>query len=142
MNFQFDVNAQHSSPTPVTAETASIQTVDLLRQILEVQKEHLAVTRAVHDAISRWRAFLNRWHDDFPELPRSCRDVLPVLEKAYGGLIEDLAGHLRDQETDGLGNEYALQEFLDRYGMRLAQVGTLLNLVGPLAEASAQNEAT
>jgi hypothetical protein len=28
-----------------------------------------------------------------------------------------------------------VQEFLDRYGMRLAQLGTILNLVAPLAEA-------
>jgi hypothetical protein len=35
-----------------------------------------------------------------------------------------------------------LQDFLDRYGMRLAQLGTILNLVGPLAEAGNQSEAS
>ena len=40
-----------------------------------------------------------------------------------------------------IDNDFALQEFLDRYGMRLAQLGTILNLVAPLAECSTQGEA-
>ena len=35
-----------------------------------------------------------------------------------------------------------MQEFLDRYGMRLAQLGTILNLVGPLADVTPGGEAT
>ena len=35
-------------------------------------------------------------------------------------------------------NDFALQEFLDRYGMRLAQLGTIINLVAPLAEVGPQ----
>jgi hypothetical protein len=141
MHFQLDVapfvSAAGEKPAPAGPES---ETVSLLRQILEAQREHLAFLRAAHDAGSRWRAFLNRWREDFPDLPRSCREALPILERSYGGLIAELAGHLRQDGGDALDTDFALQEFLDRYGMRLAQLGTLLNLVAPLAEASSQSE--
>jgi hypothetical protein len=112
----------------------------LLRQILEVQREHLSFLRATHDANARWRAFLARWREDFPDLPDSCQQALPVLERSYSALISELAEYLRQDGTETLDTDFALQEFLDKYGMRLAQLGTILNLVAPLAEASQQGE--
>jgi hypothetical protein len=114
------------------------ETVDLLRQILEVQREQLNYQRAAaaaHDMTARWRAFLSRWQQDFPDLADNCRRALPHLERCYGQLIRDLTDKLSEEEQ-GLDNDFALQEFLDRFGMRLAQLGTILNLVAPLAEAA------
>ncbi len=145
MNFQFDTapgivppTLQPPTPTPVVPET-----VDLLRQILDVQREQLEQLRnsaAAHDSGSRWRAFLSRWSDDFPDLSSACRTALPILERCYGSLIAELTSQLCQNGDDALDNDFALQEFLDRYGMRLAQLGTILNLVAPLAEAGAQGE--
>jgi hypothetical protein len=109
--------------------------------MLEVQREQLAQLKAaaaVHDASSRWKAFLSRWQEDFPDLPEHCRHALPMLEKAYGSLINDLAEQLRD--AGGLDDDFALNEFLDRYGMRVGQLGTLLSVVAFLAEAASQAE--
>jgi hypothetical protein len=145
MHFQFNVAAlQSPSPPAQPAPPGSLgETADLLRQILQVQREQLDLLRAstaAHDAGSRWRAFLARWREDFPELPEACRLALPILERAYGALMNELGEHLRQQGNDALDNDFSLQEFLDRFGMRLAQLGTLLNLVAPLADASAQEE--
>jgi len=143
MQFQFDIastypttsEASSSSPTP-----ANVEMLALLRQILEVQREHLSFLRATHDANARWRAFLARWREDFPELPESCQQALPILERSYSALISELAEYLRQDGTETLDTDFALQEFLDKYGMRLAQLGPILNLVAPLAEASQQGE--
>jgi hypothetical protein len=81
-----------------------------------------------------------RWREDFPMLPEGCRHALPILEKAYGSLVAALVEELEDQGPEALDSEFALQDFLDRYGMRLGQLGNILNLVGPLAEAGTQNE--
>jgi hypothetical protein len=140
MNFQFDVSpflkstAPSTEPPPVPAS----ETVDLLRQLLEVQREQLGYLRAAaaaHDTLSRWRAFLSRWQSDFPTLGEDCRRSLPVLERTYGKLLADLSSQLSQEGDEALETDFALQEFLDRYGMRLAQLGTILNLVAPLAEA-------
>jgi hypothetical protein len=64
---------------------------------------------------------------------------VPILERSYGKLIEELTEFL-SQGGDALDTEFGLQEFLDRYGMRLAQLGTILNLVAPLAETGSPSE--
>jgi hypothetical protein len=139
MQFQFGVpQPQPSDPPP-----AQDSTTELLRQMLDVQKELLTVHKAMlaaMDGNARWRMLLNRWREDFPALSQSARDALPVLEKAYAGILSSLVEDLSDRGEDCIDNEFALQEFLDRYGMRLGQMSHLLNLVSPLAEMAQQNE--
>jgi hypothetical protein len=146
MNFQIDVSSAVSSPPEVSAAhpPTSPDAVDLLRQILEVQREQLTYQRAAaaaHDATARWRAFLARWQSEFPDLAENCRKAMPQIERSYGRLIAELTERLAE-DADPLDNDFALQDFLDRYGMRLAQLGTILNLVAPLAEAGPPGEAS
>jgi hypothetical protein len=148
MNYQIDVSSALSTPsgaepTPAAAP-ATHEVADLLRQILEVQREQLACLRAsaaAHDTTARWRAFLSRWQQELPDLSEGCRKAIPLLERSYGQLIHELTSRLNDDAYD-LENEFSLQEFLDRNGMRLAQLGTILNLVAPLGEAGPSTEST
>ena len=137
MHFQFDVSSQGATQSTAVDARSRDNANDLLRELVDVQREQLQLLRqsaAAHDAGGRWKAFLSRWQDDFSHLPVACKEVLPQLEKAYMTLISDLTAHLREQGTDSLDSDFALSEFLDRYGFRLNQMGTILNLVGPLAE--------
>lgn len=139
MQFQFGVTANTAAKPEPSSGNEPLQ--DLLRQILETQREHLAHARAVaNDHGARWRALVTRWKQEFPELPGVCKEVLPALERAYGSLISRVVEELRDQGEDALDADFTLQDFLDRYGMRLGQLGHILNLVGPLADAAGQNE--
>ena len=138
MNFHIDVSsAPPAAPLQPPASPSSPEAVDLLRQLLEVAREQLAYQRAAaaaHDMTARWRSYLARWQHEFPDLSEGCKKAMPQLERCYGQLISDLTVRLNDDDG-GIDNDFALQEFLDRYGMRLAQLGTILNLVAPLAEA-------
>jgi hypothetical protein len=145
MNFSIDVSSSlPKAPVepPPSPQTPAPEVVDLLRQLLEVQREQLAYQRAAaaaRDHTARGRAALSRWREEFPDLSDGCRRAMPHLERCYGQMITDLTERIG--EEDSLDNDFAVQEFLDRYGMRLAQLGTILNLVAPLAEAgAAQNE--
>jgi hypothetical protein len=146
MNSPIEVTPFAATPVEPPKEVGpGTETLHLLRQLLEVQREQLNLTRAAaaaHDAGARWRAFLARWRGDFPGLSDSCREAILILEKAYAALIADLVEHVRQDGSDGFDSDFALQEFLDRYGMRLAQLGTILNMVGPLAEAAAPGESS
>ena len=139
MNFQIDVTSNIPTvPAAPPPASPAPEVADLLRQILDVQREQLAAQRVALDHGARWRSFLSRWSEEFPGLSDGCRHALPMLERCYGQLISDLTERLEDE--DALESEFALQEILDRYGMRLAQLGTILNLVGPLAEAGSHGE--
>lgn len=141
MYFKFDM-ASLSAPRP-PEPPAPPDSSELLRQMLDIQKEQLSQLRAMvasQDASARWRAFLARWREDFPDLGDTCRQAMPILERTYGKIIAELTESLHLNGGDNIDNEFGLQEFLDRYGMRLAQLGTLLNLVAPLAETSSPSE--
>jgi hypothetical protein len=110
-----------------------------LRELIDVQKEQLAYARASHEAqhsSARWQAFLNRWSEDFPGVGRACLQSLPQIERAFLQLLDDMTRLLNEEESEGIDDEFSLGEFLDRYGVRLGQLGNVLNVLGPLAEAA------
>lgn len=118
---------------------AQLEAADLLRQILEVQREQLATQRAQQassDGPSRWRAFLGRHDRDFPNLALDCKQILPQLERSYLTMVREMIDRLSTEDASDLESEFALGEFLDRYGMRLSQLGNILGQIGPLAEAA------
>lgn len=111
---------------------------DLLRQVVDLQREQLAVLKAqaaAQDGLARWRGFLARWQGEFPAVGAGCKEVLPLVERAYLALVQDVTDKLRDDPAL-LDSEFALAEFLDRYGIRLAQLGAVLGQFGPLADAA------
>jgi len=133
---QIDVAAIAPPTSPPPAEPV-VTTNDLLRELIAVQREQLTQLRAsAQDAGARWRALLARWKESYPHLPEACRETLPIIERAYGGILAALTEELRQGGEDSLDSDFALQDFLDRYGMRLGQIGNILNLVAPLAEAA------
>ena len=124
-------------PDPPGPPAAGHELADLLRQTLDVQREQLAVQKAQlanQDGLARWRAFLARWEAEFPGIGQTCRQVLPLVERAYLNLIRELTDKLK--ESGDLDDEFVLGEFLDRYGMRLNQLGTILGQIGTLADAA------
>ena len=151
MQFQFDMTAQ-TAPPPLTPPTPVTPT-ELLRQIrdsqrdylgqmLEVQNQQLAHARAIaQDATARWRNILGRWEKDLPQLPQDCQEAYPILERLYVHLLANMSEELTREGEEGFDSGFAMQEFLDRYGMRMGQLGHLVHMLGPIAEAAHQNAA-
>ena len=131
-------------PLPMPEPTLPVREVaDLLRQLIGLQQEQVGLLKAQiagQDGASRWRSFLARWDGEFPNLGAVCKQALPVLERAYLEMIRDLTERVKATESGELDNEFALSEFLDRYAMRLGQLGTILSQLGTLAEATPAEE--
>ncbi len=129
-------------PPPLTTvapqPAAPNEVPDLLRQLLAAQQEQLAVLKAQtaqHDAGARWKAFLARWDGEFPGVGGAAKRALPLLERAHLALVRELTDQLTE-DPDLLADEFALAEFLDKYGMKLVQLGNLVAQLAPLAEAA------
>ena len=117
----------------------SPEVVDLLRQMVEAQREQVVLLRtqaAAQDNAAKWRAFLAKWGTEFPDIGGACKEVLPSLERAYLTLVRDLTDRLRSDDPEDLGDEFVLNEFLDKYGIRLGQLGNILSQISPLADAA------
>ncbi|VTU01585.1 Uncharacterized protein OS=Rhodopirellula baltica SWK14 GN=RBSWK_00030 PE=4 SV=1 [Gemmataceae bacterium] len=111
----------------------------LLRQLIGLQQQQnnlLKTMVAQHDSGTRWRNFLTRWGEEFPNIGPACKRAAPVLERAYLSLLRELTDRVNAADADDLENEFALGEFLDRFGMRLGQLSNILGQVGPLADAT------
>jgi hypothetical protein len=159
MQFQFDTASASRKPPAVPQPTPAEATTDLLRQLIElerenstqqremlaqllaVQQEHLNHARTTaQDALGRWRNLLSRWQSQHPEFANQCRQTYPLLEKAYVAMLVGMVEEISQQGEDALENDFSVQEFLDRYGMRIGQLSHLLSVLGPLAEAASQAE--
>ena len=155
MQFQFDVASM--TPPARTPPSGASSVEELLRQILEVQREQLDHARALaaaqrehleqarahaaaHDPNARWKAVMERWEKEFPGMIEACQQALPIVERAYWGLVNTIVQELCQEGEDSLDNEFAVQDFLDRYAMRLMHLGHILNSVAPLVEATSQKE--
>jgi hypothetical protein len=153
MQFQFDVATNNAAPPPAPQQPSAETVPDLLRQMLELQREQLnqlvelqreqlnQARAAAQDSLARWRNLLTRWQKELPDFSVNCKQAYPLLEKAYVHILSGLVDELSGQGDDALDNEFAVQEFLDRYGMRLGQLSHILSVIGPLAEAANQGEA-
>jgi len=109
---------------------------ELLRQMIELQKLQIELHKqqlANADDRAKWANFYSRWSGEFPELPTSCKKILPALERSYLSFMQDVTERLADGDADVLDNEFAISEFLDRYGIRLAQLGGILNQFNNMA---------
>jgi len=139
MHFQYLVAPPTSAmPIPPSAPAGDGHGT-LLRELIDVQREQLAYLRAAHEAqntTARWQAFLSRWAEEFPGVAEGCQKSFPLIERAFLRLLDDVTRRLTDEDAEGIDDEFSLGEFLDRYGMRLAQLGNVLNILGPLADAA------
>lgn len=121
-------------PSPPAREIA-----DLIRQLVSLQQEQIGLMKsqlAAQDNGSKMRTFLARWETDFPDIGASCKQALPALERAYLGLVREVTERINATESGELDNEFVLGEFLDRFGIRLGQLGNILSQLAPLADAA------
>lgn len=112
---------------------------DLLRQLVGLHQEQIGLVKAQiagQDNGSKWRSFLARWEEEFPQIGAACKQALPTLERAYLGLVRELTERVNATEAAELDDEFVLGEFLDRFGIRLGQLGNILSQLAPLADAA------
>jgi len=106
-----------------------------------VQREQLSHARATaQDNLARWRQLLARWQEEHPEFAGHCKKAYPLMEKSYVKMLATMVEELAEQGEDALDGDFTVQEFLDRYGMKLGQLSHLISIIGPLSEAAHQQD--
>ncbi|HEY3788604.1 MAG TPA: hypothetical protein VGL71_07105 [Urbifossiella sp.] len=105
--------------------------------MLDLQREQVALLKAqlmASDNLARWRAFLHRWNGEFPEVGGGCKQILPALERTYITVLQEVTERVREIGDD-LEDEFLLGEFLDKYGIRVTQLGNMISSISPIADA-------
>lgn len=120
------------------------QTLDLQKQILETQRQQAELLReTVHvgrEQRARQNAELERWQQSHSRVIDNCKDALSRLEQVHASLMGELSTYVEENYENLLDGEFALSDFVDRFGPRLAHINTMLAVLRPLAAAQTQQK--
>jgi hypothetical protein len=138
--FRIDVSADSSTPdaTPdATSDAVGSNLIGVLRQMLEKQQRANELLEDIgHQLVSAQKqraAELVHWRDANPDLARNCRMASETLGRVQGEFIRQLTEEILDSEDALLDGEFMLNEFVDRFGPRLAHLNGVLQVLSQLS---------
>jgi hypothetical protein len=140
--FSIDVSADPQTATVAGKIDANELIVGLLKQLVEGQQKEIKLL----EEIAHWTGLSHKqrqqeiagWKQSNPDLARSCRVATEALVKVQNDFIHKLTEEAADGYETMMDSEYMLQEFVDRFGPRMAHLGGMLHMVSQL---SAQKDA-
>lgn len=136
--FRIDVSQNASEPTIGNPEMNNGNEVTaLLQQLVIGQDRTNDLLEDLVDqmgAASRQRANeLGQWKEANPLLARKCRAAAEALSQVQTEFLENLTYEVSDNFENMLDGEFVLNEFVDRYGPRLAHLNGVLQLLSQLS---------
>jgi hypothetical protein len=151
-----EVSPTGQAPVPVTPSTTDpvvllhalvslqSQTLDVQRQVLENQRQQLELAREAaqfaRDQRQRQIAELERWQSSHENVVEDCREALGKLEGVHAALMGDLSNYVEENHDVLVDGDFALSDFVDRFGPRLAHLNTMLAVLRPLAATQRKPE--
>ena len=110
---------------------------DLLRDVLNAQErtnellEDLVATMATQH--KQRASELHQWRNAHPKLAAACRDAAEALSKVQIEFLDRMTEDINDQSDDMVEGEFVLNEFVDRYGPRLAHLNGVIQVLAQLS---------
>jgi hypothetical protein len=109
----------------------------LLREILAAQdrqNELLEELLTQVSSVQRQRsAELGQWKQANPHLAKSCREAAEALSSVQTEFLNSLTREIRENYDTLLDGEFMLNEFVDRFGPRLAHLNGVLQVLTQLS---------
>lgn len=134
---QLDVSTG-SHPQPVYSSRD--EQSELLREILAAQDrtnellEELSSTLA---ATHKQRLNeLNQWRNAHPALAAACREAAEALTRVQIEYLDRMTEEINDTSDDMVDGDFLLNEFVDRYGPRLAHLNGVIQVLAQLSSVS------
>ena len=137
---QVDITAGTHIPRPTNAHYANEEQTSLLRNVLAAQdrtNELLEEIVTNMGAVHRQRAAeLAQWKDANPALAESCRYASEALTRVQVAYLDQITREVNDNEDSMVDGEYSFNEFVDRFGPRLAQLNGVIQVLATLSNTS------
>jgi DNA-binding transcriptional regulator YbjK len=135
--FRIDV-AQSASDTPVSqANSMQNEMAALLHQLVAGQDRQNELMEEMIEQMhagQRQRASeLTQWKEANPLLARRCRSAAEALSQVQTEFLQTLTIDVNDSHEEMIDSEFVLNEFVDRYGPRLAHLNGVLQLLSQLS---------
>lgn len=75
---------------------------------------------------------LDAWKIANPDLAALCQKACGPLQNIFNAYIERLTSEIIDGEEGMIDSEFMVNEFVDRYGNRAAQMTNMVSMLGQL----------
>ena len=135
--FRIDVtpDSEPASATPSSGSSSRVM-VDLLKQLVIGQQQQSRMLEAMisnQEAASGGRNDdLNAWKDANPGLADKCRTAAETLSRVQSQFLESLVDEVNENEEYLVEGDYMMNEFIDRFGPRMAHLNGVLQVLAQL----------
>ena len=138
---QVDVSAGNTTETTVS----QFEQAQLLREVVASQdrtNEILEELVTVMATSQKQRAQeLHQWRNANPGLAESCREAAESLSRVQVDYLERITEEINDTAEDMADGEFVLNEFVDRFGPRLAHLNSVIQVLAQLSSTPAATTA-
>jgi hypothetical protein len=134
---QVDITAGAQLSRPRDGADAAEEQAGLLRSILAAQdrqNELLEELVTQMNAAQRQRASeLVQWKQANPDLARGCRQAAEALSQVQVEFLGTMTREINENVDALMDGEFMLNEFVDRFGPRLAHLNGVLQILAQLS---------
>ena len=112
---------------------------EALREILAAQDRTNELLEEMVNkitAVQRQRETeLNKWKESHPKLAESCRRAAEALSRVQTDFLDRITDEIEQNAEDMAYGDFLLNEFIDRFGPRLAHLNGVLQVLSQLSSA-------
>ena len=134
-----DVSTHTAADRELNSESAAETMAATLQQLVAGQDRQNELLEELIEQMGnsqRQRAAeLSQWKQANPRLARQCRDAAEALGKIQSTFLEVVAEEINDNAESLMDGEFMLNEFVDRFGPRLAHLNGVLQVLSQLSSA-------
>lgn len=134
---QVDVTA--GSTHAAAPANSPMEHTEILREVLaaqdrtnEILEELVGIMATTH---KQRLQELHQWRNANPRLARSCRDAAEALSRVQVEYLERMTEEISDTADDMACGEFVMNEFVDRFGPRLAHLNGVIQVLAQLSSA-------
>ena len=133
-----DVTASSGSPDAgdTAADVNTLLAGLMRRMVIEQEASNTLLKELIGQIQSQQRGRageLDKWKEANPKLANRCRVAAETLSDIQNDFLMGLTAEVEDSEDALRDSDYMLQEFVDRYGPRLAHLNGVLQVLSQLA---------
>jgi hypothetical protein len=143
--FRIDVSADSSAAEQEGSDHDRV-VVALLRQLAAGQERQNKLLEDLSQHLSaaqRQRATeLGQWKEAHPELAQNCRLAAETLSRVQTEFLRNLTEEIVENEDTLADGDFMLNEFVDRFGPRLAHLNGVLQVLSQLSVVPASSNST
>ena len=135
--FHIDVTSEASASEPGLSDDKQDVVIVLLRQLVIGQERQSRLLEELIQQVNAGQrqrlAELGQWKASNPGLARKCKVAAETLSRVQNEFLHQLTAEVADNEDNLLEGEFILNEFVDRYGPRLAHLNGVLQALSQLS---------